>query len=162
MWKLNWSTQEAAMRLRRRHHAHVFEGVSFRELVLQWQPSHLGQSRGSVKSQKKMVLIIAEKDKRRRRWIMKRQRGGREPGKNDEQFAFVLARKTRVGAECTWKWRRRDNQTTRSKSWVGGERRGGGSRSMTLCSSVLPALMSKPMTHSKTGSNQPNQTPSSL
>lgn len=59
---------------------------------------------GECKETKKMVLIIVEKkDKRRRGEIMKRQRGGIKPGKNDEQFAFVLARKTRVEAECTWK-----------------------------------------------------------
>lgn len=50
-----------------------------------------------------MVLIIVEKGQKEKGEIMKRQGGGIKPGKNDEQFAFVLARKTRVEAECTWK-----------------------------------------------------------
>lgn len=50
-----------------------------------------------------MVLIMLEKDKRRSKEIMKRERGGRKLVKNDEQFAFVLVRKTRVETECTWK-----------------------------------------------------------
>lgn len=50
-----------------------------------------------------MVLIIMKRTKRRRRGIMKRQKGGIKPEKNDEQFAFVLVGKRRVVAECTWK-----------------------------------------------------------
>lgn len=95
------------------------------ERGLQWQASHLGQSGGSVQRQKRWFSLLWKKDKRRRGKIMTRQRGGIKPGKNDEQFAFVLARKTRVEAECTWKWRRPDNQTTCSQRWG----RGGASHS---------------------------------
>lgn len=65
------------MWLRQHHHAHVFEGVSRAGPAV--TAVHLGQSRGSVKRQK-MVLIIVEKDKRTRREIMERQ-GWKRAGK---------------------------------------------------------------------------------
>lgn len=85
------------MRLRRRHHAHVFEGVNGAGPAVTAVPFRAKS--GECKETKKMVLIMLEKDKRRSREIMKRERGGRKLVKNDEQFAFVLARKTRVETE---------------------------------------------------------------
>lgn len=91
--------QTAIVWLRRRHLAHICEGVS--GIAVRDGPALIGvlfrAGRGSVKRQKRWFSLLWKGQKETERNNEKTE-GWNKARKNDEQFAFVLARKTRVVA----------------------------------------------------------------